>query len=119
MSPSASGAGRDRPTSSRLRMPTMTPAEDAQDAVEPRLLLEPAAFDELMSDLDAPPRTSRLRPDQQHSEHADLELVVSLLKRCGEPMILDGYDDGWCSVVLGCAHDTPPEEVAALLRVLQ
>lgn len=40
---------------------TMTRLAPAPAPVEPRLILAPAAFDELLADLDAPPRRSRLR----------------------------------------------------------
>jgi hypothetical protein len=40
---------------------TMTPVRLDPAPIEPRLILAPAAFDELLADLDAPPRHSRLR----------------------------------------------------------
>lgn len=40
---------------------TMTRLAPAPAPFEPRLVLAPAAFDELLADLDAPPRRSRLR----------------------------------------------------------
>ncbi len=40
---------------------TMTPVAVQATPIEPLLVLTPAAFDQLLADLDAPPRPSRLR----------------------------------------------------------